>query len=1247
VKIGDFLKTLQAAGLHADLTDLRDLFWLAPKLTVEPGAAPVVAELKRDDAATPAAAVAPVAAEAAAKPVTSRAGMTEGEPDSAVFYAAGGSGVGGAAARRVQLRGAPALPDALAIGRALRPLSRRRSGNRVELDERATAEFIAETGFRAAVYRPAFERWFDIVVAIEEVPSLAAWRPAVSEFERVLRRQGGFRTVRTVLLRQADRRVTAHSVPDGREMPVRGLHDRNGRRIVLVVSDCTSSAWRGGAMGEWLRAVSERAPVAVAQLLPQALWPNTATGFAELRTQSPRVGAPAAQMRVRSPSWAHGEPGVVVPVLALEPSAVATWVRMATAAGNAWGTAALFPLPGDEDDSPPAEDLAPAQRAAAFRASTTPDAQRLAAYFSVVRPLTPPVMRVIHRAMAPKSGTVALAQVFLGGLLQPVAGGATQAPVDEVIYDFHPGLRDRLAAGLSRRDFVEVNLALHDYLQQETGTPFDFFALIEDRRDGDVSLPAAALPFAQSARAFARRFGEPGGGGAQSHATAAPPAEEGVAQLEILLSGTTLSFIYRSERGQLTLRHDFTTAAALILENVLTGGPDTLFESLAELVVPLGLQDTNAVANGPGFVELLLDAKTSAFPWEALIRSNHASTRPLALARGMTRRLLQGAVRTPPESSARSSRALVIGDPLTNVPGLHPLPSARREAEQVGAMLSTMLPADNVRLIVAKGAREVVSAFFEADFRVLHIASHSVLAPQQEKASYASVEGLGRRVQIVLDGGVHLGIHEFGALERMPELVFLGIHFSASMAPELLSLGAQVVVGAVGSIDDEQASTFALAFYQALTQGAALIDAMRDARRQCLKAHPSTDTWGRFQCYGDAQWRLVDVEVPISEPASAVHATAELADEPLWNRIFVSSPRADDVPHEGSGEGWVSGLVRRLGSQMPDALFAGRGSAVAAGEIPGHLNTALDSCGRLLIVMSHAYQASVRCKEELDRFLARHANGPAAGSIQIVEIEPVDHSTWHPALREVSTVKFWEGRGGHLPPQRIEAPSGFAPGADDPYETRLADLLHRFGLEPSAAPSVDPAPRSWVLVAGTGHNLNMKLAQTCDALGAALARSGHGIVTGGWPGVDEAVGRSFARELERMEGSIPIDARLIHVMVHGDTPAFSQGRLVQVRAGDEKYSEAITRADFVVMVGGLGVTMEIAKRAHEAGRVVLPLADTGGDARKFHLRMEAEWSSGEWAAIDISELTTLATEAPGVIDDLPRILDRLLARSPS
>ncbi|MBK7614352.1 MAG: CHAT domain-containing protein [Burkholderiales bacterium] len=1086
--IGELIQALQKSGLEVDFELLRDLLWLAPQInrTVDAVSEPPLQRTQEPLAKT--LPQPPAEAPRLPEDTDARAPGAATEVDGPSLYGRVG-GRGGALARSVLLRGAPALPDATAIGRALRPLSRRRAGHLLELDERAPAEFIAETGAKVPVWQPSQERWFDIVLAVEEVPSLAAWRPLVAEFERLLQRQGGFRDLKSVLLRVDAKQVKTFD-RDGREAPERALQERSGRRIVLVVSDCTSTAWRSGQMGAWMQRIALRSPLAVVQLLPQSLWPNTAIGFADLHARSPRMGAPAAQLQLRLPSWAVDEPGIAVPVLALNPVAVGAWARMMTAAGHAWGTAALLPLPGEDvdemdgglgaggGDEPSAD-----QRAASFRASAKPDAQRLAAYFSVVRPLTPPVMRVIQRAMSPESAAAALAQVFLGGLLRPVVAAESYSAMDDIEYDFYPGLRELLAGSLTRGDFVSVNLALHEYLQQQTGTSFDFFALLEDP-GGTEQLPEAALPFVQASRDFARRFGGRGG-----RTAAQAPVESGpMGTLVINLQGKRLTFQHSSARGVSTVHQDLPDEAAGILARVLEGGGEAEMQRLADLVLPRGLQDGNAFTGGPTLLELVVDEAATPYPWEALIRSEREGEPPLAVARGLTRRSDPASFGELAAGTARSPSAVVIGDP-SNDPSFPALAGAREEAEKVSMLLRAVPSLDDVRTLIAAGAKENFDQLLSTELRVLHVASHSMRRSPEE-------QDMGRRVEIVLGNGVGLGLREFAALKRVPELIFLGTQYAASMAPELLRMGARAVVAPFGSVDDKLASEFAVAFFQSLAQGANLIQATRKARAYCWETDTTNDMWGRFQCFGDPFWRLID-----RQDVAAVSNVVEAA-------------------------------------------------AATAPEQP-------------------------------------------------------------------------------IPPVESNTESVVEPVTQEP--------------DPGSAPI-----RGWVLVAGTGSSrLSNKLLRTAEALGAALARSGYGLVTGGWPGVDEAVARRFAEELRLAHPDLDVDTRLTHIVGRGKRPDYA-GSVVEIDNKDAEYDESIRRANYVVLIGGVGGTWEVALRAERAGRTVLPLADTGGDASRIHKRLKSAWETSEKPPresvkpkLTASDLIALANPTPEAVASLISVLNRL------
>jgi hypothetical protein len=202
----------------------------------------------------------------------------------------------------------------------------------------------------------------------------------------------------------------------GMPRPFASMHDRHGRRLVLVVSDCTSAAWHSGAMGDWLARLAPRVPVAIAQPLPEeTLVVAHRARLRRVQHARRHAGAPTAKLRVARPRWAEGEPGPVVPVVALEPDAVRRWARMVMAFGQrARGRGAVCRCLRRRrhlrvrDRSCAERRLRRRRRkrgrrratprrrrrrsscSMAFRAAASPDALKLAVFLSAVKPLTLP-----------------------------------------------------------------------------------------------------------------------------------------------------------------------------------------------------------------------------------------------------------------------------------------------------------------------------------------------------------------------------------------------------------------------------------------------------------------------------------------------------------------------------------------------------------------------------------------------------------------------------------------------------------------------------------------------------------------------------------------------------------------------------------------------------------------------------------------------------------------------------------------
>lgn len=386
----------------------------------------------------------------------------------------------GRRATLVRAPGAPALPNALALSRALRPLLKKRvSRHRWQLDEEATAEATAlNHGVATPVFRPSAERWFEVALVVDGAPSMHVWHQAAGELRRLLMRHGGFRDLRQYRLRPAGELATnrasggaderasnpARALADdhdrdgielisesGRRLTPNAISDPSGRRLIVVLSDVVSPMWRELPLRRALYAWSRWSPVVLVDVLPRRMWPHTAIGFAE-RTMAPRrAAAPNAEWMVERDWWDIADAGdgadgararrrhVTLPVITLAADQFGRWARalMQVSAERCAGT--LLPLESvsaslDEATgrsaapSGAAEPMTALERVQHFRSAASAPAYQLACYFAATRPVLP-VLRIVQRQMMPETGPGHLAEFLLSGLVRPrTTEQATETP---------------------------------------------------------------------------------------------------------------------------------------------------------------------------------------------------------------------------------------------------------------------------------------------------------------------------------------------------------------------------------------------------------------------------------------------------------------------------------------------------------------------------------------------------------------------------------------------------------------------------------------------------------------------------------------------------------------------------------------------------------------------------------------------------------------------------------------------------
>src|SRR5262249_30440613 len=184
------IRALHSAGIEPTGRELAEALWLAQHLATQPvptAASPVQQqEEAHNDEQNDEQADASMPASASASTAPISLGTTDSTaPDSRIR------------GHPVRIPDIPGLRQRRDIQRALRPLRRYGpSPHRQVIHEDSTATFIANTGIWAPVMRPAPERWFDVVLAVDSSSSMDLWRPLISDLHTVLAGTGAFRDVR-------------------------------------------------------------------------------------------------------------------------------------------------------------------------------------------------------------------------------------------------------------------------------------------------------------------------------------------------------------------------------------------------------------------------------------------------------------------------------------------------------------------------------------------------------------------------------------------------------------------------------------------------------------------------------------------------------------------------------------------------------------------------------------------------------------------------------------------------------------------------------------------------------------------------------------------------------------------------------------------------------------------------------------------------------------------------------------------
>ena len=277
-----------------------------------------------------------------------------------------------------------------------------------------------------------------------------------------------------------------------------------------------------------------------------------------------------------------------------------------------------------------------------------------------------------------------------------------------------------------------------------------------------------------------------------------------------------------------------------------------LAKTLFELLIP---NDFKGIIRNQNKILWKLDDYSAQFPWE-MFHDSMFGEEPTFINTCLIRQLHTPDYRVNPAIVSRRT-ALVIGNPDYQN-SYSQLPGAQKEAVLVSQKLRAKNYSVNVSIFSA--AQGIITEMYSDEYKIMHIAAHGIHTSDKSG--------------IVIGPDILLTPAMLNQLSVIPELVFVNCCYSgntttfegdlrenrnklaANVGTQLIRMGVKAVVVCGWAVDDRAAEVFATTFYDKMLDGSEFGSAVQLARKACYQSDPGSNTWGAYQCYGDAFYRL-------------------------------------------------------------------------------------------------------------------------------------------------------------------------------------------------------------------------------------------------------------------------------------------------------------------------------------------------------------------------------------------------------
>ncbi|MDJ0717994.1 MAG: SAV_2336 N-terminal domain-related protein [Prochloraceae cyanobacterium] len=397
---------------------------------------------------------------------------------------------------------ANSLSNSLAIARVLKSLIRPTPAlNRPGiLDEVSTVENYAYTNKKIInpIFKPILEPWLELGLVVDGSTSMGIWHQTLKELINVFEHYGIFRNIQVCKLVSEGANLSLHKglkISKSRIVNPRELLVSDGRRIIIVLSDCVAKYWHNGKAFKILKEWSNINPLAILQMMPEWLWEKTALrAGAKVTLVSNKPGVINSQLIIQDILlWKNvffDKNRLKIPVFTLENKSLQQWIGVILGHNNIKiGGFIITPASIEKHQKfitnkqkninytnikkltlQERIQVEAEEKVTKFFNNSSPLAQELAILLASVPTIFLPVVRLIRSKLLPEAGPVEIAEVFLGGILKVRSEYNKVGDPDRVLYDFiSPQIREILQRKSTRSITVDVYNYVSKYIAERIG----------------------------------------------------------------------------------------------------------------------------------------------------------------------------------------------------------------------------------------------------------------------------------------------------------------------------------------------------------------------------------------------------------------------------------------------------------------------------------------------------------------------------------------------------------------------------------------------------------------------------------------------------------------------------------------------------------------------------------------------------------------------------------------------------------